>query len=32
VRELGDEMEAIIELVTGDSPTGDALRTFRFPD
>jgi hypothetical protein len=32
VRELGEEMGAIIELVTGDSPTGDALRTFRFPD
>jgi hypothetical protein len=32
VRELGEEMEAIIELVTGDSPTGETLRTFRFPD
>jgi hypothetical protein len=32
VRELGDEMEAIIELVIGDEPTAEALRTFRFPD
>ena len=32
VRELGEEMEAIIELVTGDGPTPDAVRTFRFPD
>jgi hypothetical protein len=32
VRELGEEMEAIIELVTGDSPTPEAVRTFRFPD
>jgi len=31
-RELGEEMEAIVELVTGGSPTTDAIRTFRFPD
>ena len=32
VRELAEEMDAIIELVTGDSPTPEAVRTFRFPD
>ena len=32
VRELGEEMEAIIELVTGVSPKADTVRTFRFPD
>jgi hypothetical protein len=32
VRELGEEMEAIIELVTGGSPSAEDLRTFRFPD
>jgi hypothetical protein len=32
LRELGEEMEAIIELVTGGSPSAEALRTFRFPD
>jgi hypothetical protein len=32
VRELGEEMEAIIELVMGDSPSAESIRTFRFPD
>ncbi|MGE0160201.1 MAG: hypothetical protein AB7T31_12395 [Gemmatimonadales bacterium] len=32
VREVGEEMEAIIELVIGGSPSAEALRTFRFPD
>lgn len=32
VRELAEEMDAIIELVTGDSPTPETVRTFRFPD
>ena len=32
VREIGEEMEAIIELVTGVSPKADTARTFRFPD
>ena len=32
IRELGEEMEAIVELVTGGSPSAEALRTFRFPD
>jgi hypothetical protein len=31
-RELGEEMEAIVELLTGGSPTADAIRAFRFPD
>ena len=32
VRELAEEMEAIIELVMGDSPSAESVRTFRFPD
>jgi hypothetical protein len=32
VGELAAEMEAIIELVTGGSPSADSVRTFRFPD
>jgi hypothetical protein len=32
VGEIAHEMVAIIELVTGDSPSPDAVRTFRFPD
>jgi len=32
VGETAEEMEAIIELVTGDSPSPEAVRTFRFPD
>jgi len=32
VREIGEEMVAIIELVTGDSPSSEAVRSFRFPD
>jgi hypothetical protein len=32
VRELIGEMEAIIELVLGDSPSAESIRTFRFPD
>ena len=32
VREVGEEMEAIIELVLGDDPSAEALRSFRFPD
>jgi hypothetical protein len=31
-REIGEEMVAIIELVTGDSPSSEAVRSFRFPD
>lgn len=30
--ELASEMEALIELVTGDRPTSESARTFRFPD
>lgn len=32
VDEMAEEMEAMIELVTGESPTAEAARTFRFPD
>jgi hypothetical protein len=32
VREIGQEMVAIIELVTGDAPSFEAVRSFRFPD
>ncbi len=32
VGEIGEEMVAIIELVTGDSPSAEAVRSFRFPD
>jgi hypothetical protein len=32
IEEMAEEMEAMIELVTGDSPSAEAARTFRFPD
>jgi len=32
VDEMAEEMEAMIELVTGESPSTEAARTFRFPD
>lgn len=32
VGELAEEMEAIIELVTGGAPSPESLRRFRFPD
>jgi hypothetical protein len=32
LREMAEEMEALIELVTGEAPSLDAARTFRFPD
>lgn len=32
IEEMAEEMEAMIELVTGDSPSAEATRTFRFPD
>jgi len=32
VREIGREMEAVIELVTGREPDAALLRTFYFPD
>ena len=32
VDELVNEMEAMIELVTGEAPTEEAARTFKFPD
>jgi len=32
IDEMAEEMEAMIELVTGDTPTAEAARTFRFPD
>lgn len=32
VREMGQEMEALIEVVTGDEPGEEIARTFVFPD
>jgi hypothetical protein len=32
IEELGSEMEAVIELVTGETPSAEAVRSFRFPD
>lgn len=32
LRELGAEMEAMVEVVTGRPPHGEILHTFRFPD
>jgi len=32
IEELGWEMEAVIELVTGETPSPEAVRSFRFPD
>jgi len=32
IEELATEMEALIELVTGDAPSSRAARTFKFPD
>ena len=32
VDELAEEMEAMIELVTGESPTAESARSFQFPD
>ncbi len=32
VREIGREMEAMIEVVTGRPPTPETIETFRFPD
>lgn len=32
LRQVGSEMEALIELVTGNSPTDEVAATFRFPD
>ena len=32
LREMAEEMEALIELVTGDSPSIEAARSFQFPD
>ena len=32
LREMAEEMEALIELVTGEAPSLDTARTFRFPD
>jgi hypothetical protein len=31
VTEMGQEMEALIEVVTGGAPTAELARTFRFP-
>lgn len=32
IEEIAAEMEAVIELVTGGTPSEEAVRTFRFPD
>ncbi|HET9948456.1 MAG TPA: hypothetical protein VFQ22_06020, partial [Longimicrobiales bacterium] len=32
LRDMASEMEALIELVTGEAPTPEHARTFRFPD
>ncbi|MDX1493159.1 MAG: hypothetical protein R3253_03725 [Longimicrobiales bacterium] len=32
LEEMASEMEALIELVTGEAPTAETARTFRFPD
>lgn len=32
IREIASEMEALIELVTGEAPTLETTRTFQFPD
>ena len=32
VEDLGEHMVALIEVVTGDTPTDDVARTFAFPD
>lgn len=32
LQELGEEMTALIELVTGEAPTGDLAESFEFPE
>ena len=32
IREMAAEMEDVIELVNGDTPSPEAARTFEFPD
>jgi len=32
LRDMAEEMEAMIELVTGEAPSVEAARAFRFPD
>jgi hypothetical protein len=32
IEEMAEEMEAMIELVTGESPSAEAARAFQFPD
>jgi hypothetical protein len=32
LREMAEEMEAMIELVTGESPSLESARSFQFPD